>query len=115
MKSTNNIILSGRLTADAKTNEQKSYAQFSIAHNMGKDKEPLFVDFVQFTKNGKFTNKIDFDLLKKGTPVLVHAYMRPDSYTNANGQTIRKIQFVVKKVEAITEAEAEIADNQDEE
>lgn len=114
MKSTNNIILSGRLTADAQPMANESGARFSIAHNMGKDKAPLFVEFVQFAKNGRFTNKIDFDLLKKGTPVLVHAFMRPDSYTNAEGKTINKIQYVVKKVEAITAEEAEQADEQDE-
>lgn len=115
MKSTNNIILSGRLTADAQPMANESGVRFSIAHNMGKDKPALFVDFTYFAKNGRFTNKIDTDLLKKGTPVLVHAFMRPDNYTNAEGKTIYKVQYVVKKVEAITAEEAEEADQQDEE
>lgn len=115
MKSTNNIILSGRLTADAQPMANESGVRFSIAHNMGKDKPALFVDFTYFAKNGRFTNKIDTDLLKKGTPVLVHAFMRPDNYTNAEGKTISKFQYVVKKVEAITAEEAEEADQQDEE
>lgn len=98
MESINNITLTGRLTADATTNESKSFARFAIAHNMGKDKTPVFANFVMFAKNGRFTNEIPFDLLKKGTPVKVEAYMYPDG---------KSISLVVKSVTVIPNEEAE--------
>lgn len=115
MKSVNNFTLSGRLTADAKALKDNAGASFSIAHNMGKNNKPLYEDFVIFsTKNGKET-AIDWNLLKKGTPVVVSAYRRDDSYTDANGHLIRKNQWVVKKIEAITPEEADTDDASDNE
>ena len=109
--SINNITLSGRLTADAVTNEAKSFAGFTIAHNMGPDKV-IYPDFVMFAKNGKSEKKIPFELLKKGTPVKVNAYFQfaeKDEY-NKTGY-----RFLVKNVEPLPEIEAEAdADKSDE-
>lgn len=101
--SINNITLSGRLTADAATNEAKSFAGFTIAHNMGPEKV-IYPEFVMFAKNGKFEKKIPFDLLKKGTPVKVNAYFQVAEKDEYNKTGYR---FLVKSVEPLTEAEAD--------
>lgn len=110
MKSQNSIILTGRLTADAKELANNAGVSFTIAHNMGKDNDPLFADFTFFKKNGGRTVSIPADLLKKGQAVTVSAWMKPNTYVNAEGKTIRTIQYIVKKVEAIS---PETADEQD--
>lgn len=110
MKSINNISLSGRLTSDARTNDAKNFAKFTLAHNMGKD-NALFIDFTMFSRNGKNEKTIPWDLLKKGTPVKVEAFMRNNLLTNQEtGEVTKVVQFVVKSVSPITEAEAEAAD-----
>lgn len=114
MKSTNNLSLSGRLTADAVTNEAKSYARFTIAHNMGRDAEgnqkAIFIELSMFAKNHNKNVAIPFDLLKKGQPVVVNAWMMPDSYTAKDGRTVNTVRYVVKSVEAITPEEADAED-----
>lgn len=111
MKSQNSIILTGRLTADAKELANGAGVSFSIAHNMGKDNDPLFVDFTFFAKSGKRTVNIPTDLLVKGQAVTVSAWMKPANYTNAEGKKVRHTQYIVKKVETI---DPETADEQDE-
>lgn len=108
--SKNNFVFSGRLTADATTNASQNYARFTLAHNFGKDKDPLFLDFVMFNKNGKKDIKIPFDLLKKGSPVIVEGYLRPDNFTNKEGKTIKDVAYVVLSVSKATEVEADAAD-----
>lgn len=110
--SKNNFTFSGRLTADAVTNEGKSYARFTLAHNLGKDNAPLFLDIVMFNKNRSHKVKIPFDLLKKGAPVIASGYMKPDSYTNKEGKEITKIQFIALSVKTATAEEADATDEQ---
>ena len=101
MKSKNNVTITGRVTADAQPMANESGVRFSVAHNMGKDKQTLFIDCTMFARNGSFVNKIPTDLLKKGQAVTVSAFMKPNSYTKEDGTTVRGIQFIVKKVEAL--------------
>ena len=106
--SRNSFEMSGRIVKDAQSNESRSYARFSLAHNFGKGMEPLFVDVVMFDKNGKKAVNIPFELLKKGTPVVVSGYMRPNVYKAEDGRTYRRVDYVVLSVEAIqAEPEAE--------
>lgn len=105
-KSTNSVVLTGRLTADAKPMANEAGVRFSIAHNMGKENPTLFVEFTMFAKNGKVTKQIPTDLLVKGQAVTVSAYMMANNYTKADGTEVKGIQFIVKSVEAL-EAEAE--------
>lgn len=115
MKSQNSVILTGRLTADAQPMANESGVRFSIAHNMGKDNPALFMNCTFFAKNGKFVNRIPTDLLKKGKAVKVSAFMKPDSYTKADGTEYRGIQFIVKSVEELVpEQAADEADTNEE-
>ena len=113
MKSINNISLSGRLTSDAQIFDGKNgkVARFSVAHNFGRGMDPLYIDIVMFSKNGKKDVNIPADLLKKGSAVIVSGYLRPNNNTK-DGKTYRDIDFVALQCEANadeaeTEAEAE--------
>ena len=108
------ITLSGIIIADAKTNDKKNYAKFRIAYDAtdclkGEENEEaedkyIFIDFIQFAKNGENINNIDFELLKKGNWVRVHAKLKSFNYIgDIEEKTIK--MFVVEKVEPITEAE----------
>lgn len=105
-QSKNSVVLTGRLTADAQPMANDAGVRFSIAHNMGKDNEPLFLDFTMFRKNGAYVNRIPTDLLKKGAAVTVSAYMKPNSYTKEDGTPVRSIRFIVKTVEALVPEQA---------
>ena len=93
MKSVNTFSLTGRLTADANFFESKNgrIARFSLAHNYGKGVPALFIDAVIFPKKGQ---SIPEDLLKKGTPVLISGYLRPNTNTK-DGKTYTTTDFVV--------------------
>lgn len=95
MKSTNSFAISGRLTSDATISKTGAVARFRIAHNFGKDMEPLFVDCVMFSKNGKKDVEIPTDLLKKGNAVLVSGYQRPNVYVNPEGKKYVRTDYVV--------------------
>lgn len=81
MKSVNTFSLSGRLTSDARFFDSKNgkVARFSIAHNFGPGMPALFCDAVMFSKNGSKDVAIPEELLKKGTPVLISGYFRPNT------------------------------------
>ena len=93
MKSVNTFGLSGRIVADAKYFESKkgTIARFSIAHNFGKGVPALFCDAVIFPQKDE---KIQEDLLKKGTPVLISGYLRPNTNTK-DGKTYTTTDYVV--------------------
>lgn len=115
MKSTNNVTLTGRLTADATTNESKSFARFAIAHNMGDD--VVFNDFVMFAKKGNRTVEIPFDILTKGTPVKVNAFMRrrvDSTAKNEDGTEKRtyRVDLIVKSIEVLADTKESINDIQ---
>ena len=109
-KSTNSVVLSGRLTADAKPMANEAGVRFSIAHNMGKDNDPVYADFTMFAKNGKVAKQIPTDLLVKGQAVLVSAYMTANNYTKEDGTEVKGIRYIVKSVESL---EAEPAAEED--
>lgn len=116
MKSTNSLIITGRLTADAKPMANNAGVRFSIAHNMGKNNPVLYIDFTMFSKNGKVEKAIPTDLLKKGKAVTVSAYMSPTEYKDADGNTVRGSRYIVKTVEPlVNEQVADEADPNEEE
>lgn len=99
--SLNDCTLTGRISKVV-TNESRSYVRFSVAHNMGKNNDPLFVELVMFGKNGNKTVEIPFDILKVGAAVKVSAFLRPNNMKDEDGRITRyDNQFVVKSVELI--------------
>ena len=110
MKSINTFSLSGRLTSDARYFDSKNgkVARFSVAHNFSKGMPALFMDAVMFSKNGSKDIAIPEDLLKKGTPVLVSGYFRPNNNTK-DGVSYTGTDLVVTSCDPLAE-EAEAAE-----
>ena len=94
----NQVIISGRLTSDARTNDNKSFAAFDIAHNMGKDRETLYDSVKAFDKNGNDTVEIPLDILTKGHRVKVTGYRRTEVETY-QGNTRKKTYVIATKIE----------------
>lgn len=103
-KSVNDVTINGRLVSDAVVNEAATRCEVRIAHNFGKDMDPLFLSFISL--KGK-NNELAGTDLKKGAPVTVSAYMRSNNWTNAEGETKYRSQMLIKSVEADTKPEEE--------
>lgn len=99
----NQVIISGRLTSDAHTSESKNFAGFDIAHNMGKNREPLFDSVKMFDKNGESHVDIPFDILKKGRRVKVTGYRRTENETftakDGSEHTRKKTYIIATEVQ----------------
>lgn len=101
MNPQNYIQISGRLVADAKPNSGKTYARFSIAHNFGQDTPSLFMNCVVFQQEfEKNKQSIPWDLLSKGTDILLTGRLRPNNWTDDNGVERRGIDIIVDKIRA---------------
>ena len=70
-------------SSDARYFDSKNgkVARFSVAHNFGKGMPALFLDAVMFSKNGSKDITIPEEILKKGAPVLITGYFRPNINT----------------------------------
>ena len=73
----------------------------------GKGMPALFQDAVMFSKNGSKEVTIPEELLKKGTPVLISGYFRPNNNTK-DGVTYTGTDLVVTSCDPLAE-EAEDA------
>lgn len=95
LPSVNNIDFAGRLSSDPRLNNSGTVITFNVIRNFGGDKSPVLLTFVMFKpKNGEFPK-----FLKKGAPVIVHAYFNPNVWTDSHNETREEIQYVVKTVE----------------
>lgn len=97
--SVNNVDITGRLYADPEMTDKRCILH--LIHNVAKDVTPVFRDVVAFDRTGSKKFNIPENLLKKGAPVLVHAFFNPDNLTNEDGTVKRYVvELVAKKVEA---------------
>lgn len=102
--SLNNCTLTGRISR-VDSNEDRTYARFSVAHNMGKKNDTLYLEFVIFASKKA---EIPFDLIQKGKAVKVNAFFRQNNLRDADGNITRYAnQLVVKSIEAISSKEAD--------
>ena len=101
MNSNNYIQIAGRLTADVTPNESKSFARFTVAMNFGKDdkKEALFLNCVAFQKEFEDNKQtIPWDLLKKGREILLTGRIRPNTWTDKEGNLHKELDIAVNKI-----------------
>ena len=105
MNPNNYIQISGRLTADVTSNENKTFARFSIAKNFeGATKKALFLNCVIFKKEFDDNQQvIPWDLLKKGQEVLLTGKLTPNTWTDKNGTEHQDIEIVVNKIRDLAE------------
>ena len=103
-KSTNNVVISGNICADANVSASKNFAAFDLAHSAGKDNETLFDKVKMFSSNGRQSVEIPFDLLKKGARVLVKGFRRTETETyvakDGSERTSKTTVIVALAVEA---------------
>ena len=51
MKSENNLTITGIVVTDIQFNRRRTVARFTLVHNFGSGKDPLFLDCVLILKN----------------------------------------------------------------
>ena len=107
MNPTNYIQISGRLTADVTSNENKTFARFSIAKNFeGATKKALFLNCVIFKKEFDDNKQtIPWDLLKKGQEILITGKLAPNNWTDKDGVEHKGIDIIVNKIRDTAEDE----------
>ena len=71
MKSENNLTITGTVVTDNRFNRRHTVARFTIVHNFGSGKDPLFLECVIILKNlpGQ-------PVPQKGDQVRIRAYIR---------------------------------------
>lgn len=96
-KSLNHLTITARLTADATSSNKDIYARFPVAHNVGST--PLFLNAVFFSNQGKrYAREIPWNKLVKGNLLTLDGSLRPNPYTDADGNTHNRIDFVVSRI-----------------
>lgn len=103
VKSANDIQFAGRLIADPEISGRR--CSFRVIRNFGGDTEPLALQFIMFNKDSKFP-----EVLKKGTPVTVKAYVSSNNYTGEDGEKYYRNEFIVKSVEKAELVEKQVED-----
>lgn len=109
LPSINNIDICGRITSDPIVSTNGNVMLFNIIRNFGGDKDPILVDFVYFKPKDGFPT-----FLKKGAPVIVHAYYKPNVWTDKDGVEHKDVQKIVKKVELAQLIEKQIKNGSEE-
>jgi single-stranded DNA-binding protein len=106
----NDFTLTGFLASDVQVSENGKGGRFTVIRGQGEGNKPVAVRFTIFSAKGDKETPIPVDKLKKGAFVRVSSYMRPNNYTNDNGEKIYGISYVVKNVEFLTKEQAEQAE-----
>ena len=74
MKSENNLTITGIVASDVRYSRRHTVARFTLVHNFGSGKEPLFLDCVLILKN-----LAGQPVPRNGDQVRVRAYLRTRS------------------------------------
>ena len=93
LPSVNNIDFCGRVHYEPRFSKNGNVAYFDLIRNMGGGKAPIVMSFVMFKPKKGFP-----EFLKKGQPIIAHAYLNPVSYTK-DGEPVEEVQNVIKKIE----------------
>ena len=101
----NNIDFCGRVLNEPHVSKSGHVMYFDLIRNFGGGKSPVIMTFVYFKPKSGFPA-----FLKKGAPVVAHAYFNPVSY-DKDGELVEKVQMVIKKVEEAVLETKEYADN----
>ena len=99
----NQIILSGRLTADpeiryAQNKDQTAYCIFSLAVNREYARDEA--DFIRCKVFGRSAEILD-EYTKKGSLILIRGRWETGSYEDKNGNTVYTNECLVERVELL--------------
>ena len=86
MKSENNLTITGIVTSDVQFSRRHTFARFTLVHNFGSGKQPLFLDCVLILNNlpGQ-------PIPQKGDQVRIRAYIR--MYNGLLQAVVKSIQI----------------------
>ena len=104
--SLNRFEVSGNICERGLKITENGTALLTIAHNMGRDREVLFLDIVMFPKNGRKDVQIPTELLKKGQAVLVKGYQRARVTVDKDGGKHYRIDLVALEITDNTNGES---------
>ena len=105
LPSINNIDFCGRIIRDPHVSKSGNVMYFDLIRNFGGDKAPVIMSFVMYKPKDGFP-----EFLKKGMPVVAHAYVKPVSYEK-NGELVEEVQKVIKRVELAELVERVVKDD----
>ncbi len=99
----NNVVLTGRLTADAEVKYSQSgtaVASFSLAVDRGKDKngEDRGADFPRCIAFGKTAENLA-KYQRKGSNILIDGHLQTGSYTKQDGTKVYTTDVIADRVE----------------
>lgn len=107
LPSVNNLDFCGRVYSNPTVSASGNVMRFDLIRNFGGDKQPVIMSFVMFKPKAGFP-----DIIKKGAPVIVHAYFTPNTWTDKDGNVHEDVQKVVKRVEAAELIEKKLSDEE---
>jgi single-strand DNA-binding protein len=97
----NVVAISGNLTADPElryTATGTPVCSMRLAHNMGKDDEPLFIDISAWERLADACA----ESLRKGMKVAVQGTLRPETWTDKEGNKRSKVSIRAISVDFLT-------------
>lgn len=107
LPSVNNIDFCGRVASTPRKSKSGNVMRFDLIRNFGGGKAPVIMEFVMFKPKDGFP-----EFLKKGAPIIAHAYVNPVSYER-DGEQVEEVQKVIKKIELAELVEKEIPDTEE--
>ena len=107
LPSVNNIDFCGRVLSEPRLSKTGNVMYFELIRNFGGGKAPVIMEFVYFKPKNGFPS-----FIKKGAPVIAHAYVSPVSYEK-DGKPVEEVQKVIKKVEEAELVIKQYADNEE--
>lgn len=102
----NDFAFCGRVISEPTISASGKVCRFSLIRNFGGNKAPVIVSFVYYKPKNGFP-----EFLKKGAPIIAHAYVTPDAWTDKDGVEHEEVIRVIKTVELATLVEKKIHDN----
>ena len=108
LPSVNNIDFCGRVYHEPHISKSGNVMYFDLIRNFGGEKAPVIMSFVMY----KQPKDAFPEFLKKGMPVVAHAYVKPVSYEK-NGELVEEVQKVIKRVELAELVERVVKDDAD--
>lgn len=102
----NNIDFCGRVLSKPFFSKNGNVCRFELIRNFGGGKAPVIMSFVMFKPKAGFP-----DFLKKGSPIIAHAYVNPVAYEGKDGEMVDEVQKVIKTIELAQLVEKQVEDN----
>lgn len=102
----NNFDFCGRVVSEPFVTKDGKVMTFQLIRNFGGGKAPVVVTFTYFKPKNGFP-----EILKKGAPIIAHAYVTPNVWKDKRGVEHEEVQKVIKTVELAELVEKKLKDD----